>query len=152
MIRVLRPWFANLGKRLVKSPKVYLRDSGILHFLLGLEDSHELAVHPAYGASWEGFALEQTLIAHGQRDAYFYGTQRGAELDLLLLRRGQRWGFEFKCTETPRTTKSMRIVIDDLELEHLWVVYPGEREFPLAAGITALPLTRIGTVELRAQA
>ena len=105
MIRVLRPWFANLGKRLVKSPKVYLRDSGILHFLLGLEDSHELAVHPAYGASWEGFALEQTLIAHGQRDAYFYGTQRGAELDLLLLRRGLRWGFEFKCTETPRTTK-----------------------------------------------
>lgn len=152
MIRVLRPWFANLGKRLVKSPKVYLRDSGILHFLLGLEDNHELAVHPAYGASWEGFALEQTLIAHGQRDAYFYGTQRGAELDLLLLRHGRRWGFEFKCTETPRTTKSMRIVIKDLELEHLWVVYPGEREFPLAEGITALPLPRIGDVELRAQA
>ena len=152
MIRVLRPWFANLGKRLVKSPKVYLRDSGILHFLLGLEDSHELAVHPSYGASWEGFALEQTLIAHGQRDAYFYGTQRGAELDLLLLRRGRRWGFEFKCTEAPRTTKSMRIVTRDLELEHLWVVYPGEREFPLADGITALPLTRIGNVELRARA
>ena len=152
MIRVLRPWFANLGKRLVKSPKVYLRDSGILHFLLGLEDSHELAVHPSYGASWEGFALEQTLIAHGQRDAYFYGTQRGAELDLLLLRRGRRWGFEFKCTETPRTTKSMRIVTRDIELEHLWVVYPGEREFPLADGITALPLTRIGDVELRARA
>lgn len=152
MIRVLRPWFANLGKRLVKSPKVYLRDSGILHFLLGLEDSHELAVHPAYGASWEGFALEQTLIAHGQRDAYFYATQRGAELDLLLLRRGRRWGFEFKCTETPRTTKSMRIVIKDIELEHLWVVYPGEREFPLAERITALPLTRIDNVELRARA
>ena len=152
MIRVLHPWFTNLGKRLVKSPKVYLRDSGILHFLLGLEDSHELAVHPAYGASWEGFALEQTLIAHGQRDAYFYGTQRGAELDLFLLRHGRCWGFEFKCTETPRTTKSMRIVTKDLQLEHLWVVYPGEREFPLAEGITALPLTRIGNVELRAQA
>ena len=152
MIRVLRPWFANLGKRLVKSPRVYLRDSGILHFLLGLEDSHELAVHPSYGASWEGFALEQTLIAHGQRDAYFYGTQRGAELDLLLLRRGRRWGFEFKCTETPRITKSMRIVTRDLELEHLWAVYPGEREFPLAEGITALPLTRVGNVELRARA
>ncbi len=152
MIRVLRPWFANLGKRLVKSPKVYLRDSGILHFLLGLEDSHELAVHPSYGASWEGFALEQTLIAHGQRDAYFYGTQRGAELDLLLLRHGRCWGFEFKCTEAPRTTKSMRIVTKDLELEHLWVVYPGEREFPLAEGITALPLTQIEHVELRAQA
>ena len=147
MIRVLRPWFANLGKRLVKSPKVYLRDSGILHFLLGVDESHELAVHPAYGASWEGFAMEQTLIAHGQRDAYFYGTQRGAELDLLLLRRGRRWGFEFKCTETPRTTKSMRIVMKDLELAHLWVVYPGEREFPLADGITALPLTRIGGLD-----
>ncbi len=142
MIRVLRPWVANLGKRLVKSPRISLRDSGILHFLLGLEDSHELAVHPAYGASWEGFALEQTLIAHGQRDAYCYGTQRGAELDLLLLRRGRRWGFEFKCTETPRTAKSMRIVIKDLELEHLWVVYPGEREFPLADGISVSPLRR----------
>ncbi len=149
MIRVLRPWFVNLGKRLVKSPKVYLRDSGILHFLLGLEEGHELAVHPAYGASWEGFALEQTLIAHGEHDAYFYGTQRGAELDLLLLRRGRRWGFEFKCTETPRTTKSMRVVIKDLELEHLWVVYPGSREYSLADRITALPLTRIRDVALR---
>ena len=151
MIRVLRPWFVNLGKRLVKSPKVYLRDSGILHFLLGLEEGRELALHPVYGASWEGFALEQTLIAHGERDAYFYGTQRGAELDLLLLRRGQRWGFEFKCTETPRTTKSMHIVIKDLELEHLWVVYPGNREYSLAARITALPLTRIRDVTLRSE-
>ena len=151
MIRVLSPWFANLGKRLVKSPKVYLRDSGVLHFLLGLEESHELAVHPAYSASWEGFALEQTLIAHGQRDAYFYGTQRGAELDLLLLRRGRRWGREFKCTETPRMTKSMRVVMKDLELEHLWVVYPGNRDFPLSDGITALPLARIRDIALRAR-
>ena len=151
MIRVLSPWFANLGKRLVKSPKVYLRDSGVLHFLLGLEESHELAVHPAYSASWGGFALEQTLIAHGQRDAYFYGTQRGAELDLLLLRRGRRWGFEFKCTETPRMTKSIRVVMKDLELEHLWVVYPGNRDFPLSDGITALPLARIRDIALRAR-
>ena len=149
MIRVLPPWFANLGKRLVKSPKVYLRDSGVLHFLLGVEAMRDLTAHPRYGASWEGFAVEQTLLAHGERDAYFYATHRGAELDLLLLRHGRRWGFEFKCTDAPRTTKSMHVVIDDLGLEHLWVVYPGDREYPLADAVTALPLTRIGTVKLR---
>ena len=140
MIRVLPPWFENLGKRLVKAPKVYIKDSGILHFLLGLEDADELPLHPRYGASWEGFALEQVLAEHGDREAYFYATQRGAELDLLLLRRGRRWGFEFKCTDTPRTTKSMHIACDDLGLEHLWVVYPGAVEFPLSNRITALPL------------
>ena len=149
MIRVLPPWFENLGKRLVKSPKVFLRDSGILHFLLGLEEAQELPVHPRYGASWEGFALEQTLLAHGERDAYFYGTQRGAELDLLLLRRGRRWGFEFKCTGAPRTTKSMHTVIEDLGLAHLWVLYPGDQEYPLTDTITALPLQKIHNLELR---
>ena len=150
MVRVLPPWFENLGKRIVKSPKVYLRDSGILHFLLGLEEMTELAMHPRYGASWEGFALEQTLLAHGDRGAYFYGTQRGAELDLLLLRRGRRWGFEFKCTDAPRATKSMRVVLKDLGLEHLWVVYPGDLEYPLTDEITALPLKNIGDTALQA--
>ena len=148
MVRVLPPWFENLGKRLVKSPKIYLRDSGVLHFLLGLEAPRELPMHPRYGASWEGFALEQTLIAQGERDSYFYATQRGAELDLLLLRRGRRWGFEFKCTDAPHTTKSMRAVGEDLRLEHLWVVYPGEREYPLAETITALPLGKIADIDL----
>ena len=146
MIRVLPPWFENLGKRIVKSPKVYLRDSGILHFLLGLERQQELAVHPRYGASWEGFALEQTLLAHSSRQAYFYATRRGAELDLMLLRRGRRWGFEFKCTDAPRTTKSMHIVIEDLGLTHLWVLYPGDHEYPLTDTITALPLKKVGAV------
>ena len=149
MVRVLPPWFENLGKRLVKSPKVFLRDSGILHSLLGLEEAAELAMHPRYGASWEGFALEQTLLAHGEREAYFYATQRGAELDLLLLRRGRRWGFEFKCTEAPRTTRSMHVVIRDLGLERLWVVYPGEVEYPLTDIIIALPLKRIQDIALR---
>ena len=148
MVRVLPPWFENLGKRLVKSPKVYLRDSGILHFLLGLETRRDLPAHPLYGASWEGFALEQTLAAHGQHEAYFYATQRGAELDLLLLRRGRRWGFEFKCTDAPRTTRSMHVVARDLGLAHLWVLYPGEREYPLADGITALPLGRVRETDL----
>ena len=149
MVRILPPWFENLGKRIVKSPKIFLRDSGVLHFLLGLENATDLAVHPRYGASWEGFALEQTLIAHGEHEAYFYGTQRGAELDLLLLRRGRRWGFEFKCTDAPRTTKSMHIVSEDLGLEHLWVLYPGHREYPLTDAITALPLKNIHEIDLR---
>jgi len=149
MIRMLPPWFENLGKRLVKSPKVFLRDSGVLHFLLGLEESEDLPMHPRYGASWEGFCLEQTLIAHGQREAYLYRTQRGAELDLMLVRRGRRWGFEFKCTDAPRTTKSMHIALADLGLEHLWVVYPGSLEYPLAEIITALPLRRVRDLQLR---
>ena len=148
MLRVLPPWFENLGKRLVKSPKVYLRDSGILHFLLGIEDASELPMHPRYGASWEGFALEQILLAHGAQEAYFYGTQRGAELDLMLLRRGRRWGFEFKCTETPRVTKAMHIAINDLGLEHLWVVYPGSLRYPLTDQITAMPLAEAQEVAL----
>ena len=151
MVRLLPPWFENLGKRLVKSPKLYLRDSGVLHQLLGMEEPMDLPRHPAYGASWEGFALEQTLIAHGQRDAYFYATQRGAELDLLLLRRGRKWGFEFKCTDAPKTTKSMHVALDDLKLEHLWLVYPGTRRYPLTEKITALPLKEIFQIELKAQ-
>ena len=152
MIRMLPPWFENLGKRLVKSPKVYLRDSGILHFLLGLEEVEELQVHPRYGASWEGFALEQTLVAHGAREAYFYATQRGAELDLMLLRRGRRWGFEFKCTDAPRTTKAMHIAIADLGLEHLWVVYPGSVRYSLTDRITALPLVEVNAIAFRPMA
>lgn len=143
MARVLPPWFENTGKRIVKSPKVYLRDSGILHHLLGINGTSALQNHPRYGASWEGFALEQTLVAHGEREAYFYGTLRGAELDLLLLRGGHRWGFEFKCTDAPRTTKSMHIAVDDLKLDHLWAVYPGTLRYPLTDKITALPLREI---------
>ena len=152
MVRMLPPWFENLGKRLVKSPKVYLRDSGVLHHLLGLREMLELRTHPRYGASWEGFALEQTLAVHGQREAYFYATQRGAELDLLLLRRGRRWGFEFKCTDAPRTSKSMHIALDDLKLDHLWVVYPGTLRYPLTEKMTALPLQEIGTLDFQSTA
>ena len=151
MVRVLPPWFESLGKRLVKSPKIYLRDSGVLHYLLGLEDPAELPMHPRYGASWEGFALEQTLIAHGAQEAYFYATQRGAELDLLLLRRGGRWGFEFKCTDAPKTTRAMHTTKSDLGLRHLWVVYPGTMRYPLTDGITALPLAEVSSVSFASQ-
>ncbi len=140
MIRVLQPWFENLGKRLVKSPRVYLRDSGVLHYLLGIEEWRQLALHPRYGASWEGFALEQLLVAHGGHEAFFYRTRRGAELDLLLVRGGRRFGFEFKCSDAPRTTKSMHITARDLGLDHLWVVYPGDIQYPLGDRFTAMPL------------
>ena len=148
MIRVLPSWFENLGKRLVKAPRVFLRDSGVLHFLLGLEHPDQLPLHPRYGASWEGFALEQTLMVHGGHDAYFYRTQRGAELDLLLLRGGKRFGFEFKCSDAPRTTKSMHVVSNDLGLEHLWVVYPGDLEYPLADRVKALPISGVSDLPL----
>jgi hypothetical protein len=148
MIRILQPWFENLGKRQVKAPKVYFRDSGLLHQFLGIADMRALREHPRYGASWEGFALEQVLSTHGDADAYFWSTQRGAELDLLLLRRGKRWGFEFKCTDAPTTTKSMRISLDDLGLDHLWVVYPGQAAYPLDERIGALPLRDIGGIDL----
>ena len=128
-----RAWLAS-------SPEAWTQACARSHFLLGLEDPDQLPLHPRYGASWEGFALEQTLIAHGGHEAYFYRTQRGAELDLLLLRGGKRFGFEFKCSDAPKTTKSMHIVIGDLGLEHLWVVYPGDLEYPLADRISALPL------------
>ncbi len=148
MARVLPPWHENLGKRQVKAPKVYLRDSGLLHLFLGIGNLAALRANPGYGPSWEGFALDQTLIAHGEREAYFWATQRGAELDLLLLRHGQRWGFEFKCTDAPGTSKSMHVAMADLGLKHLWVVYPGKARFPLAERITALPLREVGGLDL----
>ncbi len=142
-IRVLPPWFDNLKKRQVKSPKVYLRDSGLLHWLLGIDSLPVLRAHPRYDASWEGYALEQVLARYGDRDAYFWATQRGAELDLLLLRRGKRWGFEFKCSDAPSLTKSMHIALQDLGLERLWVIYPGLDRYPLEERVTALPLRQI---------
>jgi predicted AAA+ superfamily ATPase len=148
MVRVLPPWLENLGKRLVKSPKIYVCDSGILHHLLGLRNMMDLQTHPRYGASWEGFALEQTLNRFGDRDAYFWATQRGAELDLLLMRGGRRWGFEFKCTDAPSTTRSMHVAREDLGLAHLWVLYPGRERYPLAEGITALPLSHLPGLKL----
>lgn len=152
MIRVLQPWFENVGKRVVKAPKVYLRDSGVLHHLLGLESMDELVRHPVYGPSWEGFALEQTLAAFGPRQAYFWRTHRGAELDLMLLRGGRRWGFEFKCADAPRTTRSMHTVSTDLGLDHLWVVYPGDLEYTMTEKITAIPLGKIREIEPAHQA
>ena len=148
MVRVLQPWFENISKRQVKSPKVYLRDSGLLHHLLGIESMTALWSHPRYGSSWEGFAIEQVLARFGDQDAYFWSTVRGAELDLVLMRHGRRWGFEFKCSDAPVTTRSMHIALEDLGLDHLWVIYPGLTSYPLTDRITALPLSELATLPL----
>lgn len=143
LVRQLQPWFENVGKRQVKSPKIYLRDSGLLHTLLNLPDRHALLGHPRVGASWEGFALEQILRVLRPSEASFWATHNGAELDLFFLWRGLRYGVEIKFQEAPAATKSMRIAIDDLGLEHLWVVFPGGQPFPIDRRITAWPLRDI---------
>ncbi|MCP5532541.1 MAG: ATP-binding protein [Akkermansiaceae bacterium] len=140
VVRELAPWFENLKKRQVKAPKVYVRDSGILHGLLGIPDRAALQSHPKLGASWEGFALEQILTITGDREAYFWATHGGAELDLLVFHQGERLGFEFKYSETPATTKSMHVAMADLGLDRLRVVHPGQHSFPLAEGIDAITL------------
>ena len=131
VVRQLPPWFENLGKRQVKAPKVYVRDSGLLHTLLGLHEFAALEGHPKLGASWEGFALEQVLRWTGDRDAYFWATHAGAELDLLVLRNGKRVGFEFKHSDAPTLTKSMHIALNDLKLQRLFVLYPGHESYQL---------------------
>jgi predicted AAA+ superfamily ATPase len=140
MVRQLQPWHENIGKRQVKAPKVYLRDSGILHSLLSITDRHGLTGHPKVGASWEGSAVEQALQLLHPGQAYFWGTHGGAELDLLFFHRGRRYGMEFKFAEAPSMTKSIGIALEDLGLEHIWVVYPGAHRFPIEKKVSALPL------------
>lgn len=141
MVRQLQPWHANLKKRQVKAPKIYLRDTGLLHQLLGIRSLVELEGHPKCGASWEGYALAQALGRLQPDEAYFWATHEGAELDLLAIKSGRRFGIECKRTDAPRLTPSMRIAMRDLELHRLWVLYPGERRYPLAERIEAIPLS-----------
>ncbi len=143
MVRVLPPWFENISKRQVKSPKLYIRDSGILHSLLQLSTLPELQSHPKLGASWEGFVVEQIIGLLATRDAYFWATHGGAELDLLVRARGKHYGFEIKYADAPGVSRSMRIAVEDLALEHLWVVYPGRHEYALDERISALPVDSI---------
>lgn len=145
VVRVLRPWFTNLGKRLVKSPKVYVLDSGLLHALLDLGTYEQLAGHPLVGASFEGFAVQQVIKQLGARDeeCWFWGTHGGAELDLLVVRGDRKWGFEFKRSEAPRTTKSMHAAMKDLQLEKIDVVHLGPDTYMLQEGIRALSVQRL---------
>ena len=140
MARVLQPWHANVAKRQVKSPKVYLRDTGLLHALLGIADLRALERHPKLGASWEGFVIEQVILRAGARNAYYWATQAGAELDLLLSRGEQRIGVEVKYADAPRLTRSMIVAMADLGLQRLYVVHPGAARYALAPGIEAIGL------------
>ena len=140
MLRLLPPWFENLGKRQRKAPKVYFRDSGLLHALLGLGAREAVLSHPKAGASWEGFALEQVLRLVPTRDAYYWAVHGGAELDLMTIHRAKRMGFEFKLSDAPKLTRSMEQSRDDLGLDRLWVIFPGERAYDLGSRIRALPL------------
>jgi predicted AAA+ superfamily ATPase len=143
MLRQLQPWHQNLGKRQVKSPKLYFRDTGLLHALMGVHTLDALLVHPRSGASWEGFALEQVLRIAAPDEAYFWATHNGAELDLLLFKAGRRIGVEFKRADAPQITPSMRIALRDLKLDHLYVVYPGERRYALAEQVDVVPLAAL---------
>ena len=138
-LQALLPWFENLEKRQVKLPKIYFRDSGILHALIGIRNASEMDIHPKMGSFWEGFALEEVIrqTQASTEECYFWGTHSKAELDLLIIKDGKRVGFEFKYTDRPKLTPSMHIAIEDLKLEHLFVVYPGDQEFPLSEKVTA---------------
>ena len=148
MIRVLQPWYANIHKRQVKSPKIYFRDSGLLHSLLGIYSELDLYTHPKIGASWEGYTIEETIKAMQPDETYFWGTNNGAELDLLLLKDGKRIGVECKRKDAPHLTPSMKIAVEDLQLDKLMVFYPGEKTYPLAERIDVIPLIRLADTEI----
>lgn len=139
MIRQLQPWHENLAKRQVKAPKIYLRDTGLLHALLGMRSYAELLSHPKLGASWESFVIEQLLQAFEVDHAYFWATHQGAELDLLLMRGARRIGVEIKRSDAPALTPSMRSALADLRLDRLWVIYPGDRRYALHERVTVVP-------------
>ena len=143
VVRQLPPWFENLGKRQVKAPKVYVRDTGLLHALLGIAHRRDLEYHPKVGASWEGYAVEEVLKAIRPDEAYYWATHNGAELDLMLFKKGRRIGVECKRADAPKMTSSMHIALHDLKLDELHVVYPGKKRYPLAKNVDAVPLSEL---------
>jgi len=148
MIRILEPWFENISKRQVKTPKVYIRDSGLLHTLLGIQNNDELHVYPRLGASWEGFALEEIIKVNQAQpeECFFWAVQSGAELDLLIIKDGKKIGFEIKYTDAPTLTKSMITALNDLSLDHLYVIYPHHTVYPLAEKISVQGLENITNI------
>lgn len=142
MVRQIQPWFENLQKRQVKAPKIFIRDSGLLHALLSLPD-HEIQTNPKLGASWEGFTIEQIINRLKSRDYYYWRTHAGLELDLMVLKNGKRLGFEIKYSETPKVTRSMHQIIDDLKLDQFYIVYQGKHRLALEEKIQLLPVNGI---------
>lgn len=142
MVRQLAPWYENIQKRQVKQPKIYFRDSGILFFLLGIQNHEQLLVHPKLGACWEGFALEEIIRAHNAKseECYFWGVHQQAELDLLIIQNGKRIGFEIKYTSKPILTKSMKMAAEILKLDELYLIFAGQEQFPLGLNVQAIGL------------
>ena len=143
MIRQVEPWFGNIKKRQIKSPKIYFYDTGILHSLLGIRTKNDLSAHPKYGASWEGFVMEEIIRSINIREVYFWGTHQGAEIDLIFNKGGKMYGVEIKRTDAPTVTPSMRIALEDLKLERIAVVYPGNRYYSIHDKIDAVPFNNI---------
>jgi predicted AAA+ superfamily ATPase len=143
MIRQLQPWHTNLKKRQVKAPKIYFRDSGLLHQLLGIRSEKDLLNHPKYGASWEGYVIEEIIRVVEPDETYFWATHNGAEIDLILNKRGRLYGIECKYVDAPKVTPSMRIALEDLNLSRIAVVYPGQKMYALADRVNAVPLEAV---------
>jgi predicted AAA+ superfamily ATPase len=147
LVRQLQPWFTNIGKRQVRASKIYVRDSGLLHSLLNISDMGSLLGHPKVGASWEGFAIEQIINILRLQSIYFWATHGVAKLDLLFFASGKKYGIEIKFSEAPTITPSMHKSIQDLELERLWVVYPGEHNYEVEKRISVIGLQNINSLE-----
>lgn len=143
MIRILPPWHANLKKRQVKSPKIYFRDTGLLHQLLGIRSEQELLSHPKSGASWEGYVIEEILRASEPEEAYFWASHQGAEIDLIMFKHGHMYGVECKKVDAPKLTPSIRTALTDLDLERVAVVYPGSQRYPISDRVEAVPLNAV---------
>jgi len=145
MVRVLQPWHPNTGKRIVKSPKIYIRDSGLFHTLSNISTMRELNTFNRLGASWEGFAIENVLRVLNKfpQEVYFWATHSGAELDLFWQEQGKNWGIEFKHSDAPGPTKSMQSALQSLDLDHLWIIYPGKQIYKIQEKITVLPLSKV---------
>jgi hypothetical protein len=149
MIRQLFSWHANLKKRQVKAPKVYLRDTGLLHHLLGIRSEKELLMHPKCGASWEGYVIEETLHTLRPDEAYYWATHNGAEIDLVMIKDGRMFGVECKRLDAPRLTPSMKIALHDLRLERVLVIYPGTQRYKIADRIEAVPFEEVVRAEAK---
>ncbi len=145
MVRQLQPWHTNLKKRQVKAPKIYVRDSGLLHQLLGIHSEKALHDHPKLGASWEGFAIEQVLASEPHDESWFWATHQGAEIDLILRCGDRLLGVEIKRADAPRITPSIRTALEDLNLERVAVVYPGSTRYPLSDQVEAVPIATLAT-------
>jgi predicted AAA+ superfamily ATPase len=139
MVRQIQPWHANIKKRQVKSPKVYIRDTGILNALLGLKTKNDILRHPSCGASWEGYVIEQIIHSAEPDDFYYWATHQGAEVDLILFKNGRRYGVEIKRADAPALTPSIRVALNELKLDHVAVVYPGDKRYEIRDKVSVVP-------------